>query len=93
MLAGTPALSALLRLPAGALINRFPRGGRWLMYWLIRRQEARTANTEAELDRTQDELRRTVLQLTDVLGAEAHEARRGLIRESYVASRRTPERR
>lgn len=86
-------MSALLRLPAVELINRFPRGGKWLVNWLIRRQEARTAHTRAELDRTQDQLRRTILQLTDVLGVEAHEARRALIRESYLASRRAPSRR
>ncbi|MCO7202136.1 hypothetical protein NH287_01215 [Microbacterium sp. CnD16-F] len=52
--------------------------------------ERRRARIEAELDRKQDELRRTVLQLADVLGMEAHEARKALIRESFLASGRTP---
>jgi hypothetical protein len=52
--------------------------------------ERRRARIEAELDRKQDELRRTVLQLADTLGMEAHEARKALIRESFLASGRTP---
>jgi len=52
--------------------------------------ERRRARIEAELDRKQDELRRTVLQLADTLGMEAHEARKALIRESFLASDRTP---
>lgn len=52
--------------------------------------ERRRARIEAELDRKQDDLRRTVLQLADALGMEAHEARKALIRESFLASRRTP---
>lgn len=52
--------------------------------------ERRRARIEAELDRKQEELRRTVLQLADALGMEAHEARKALIRESFLASGRTP---
>ena len=52
--------------------------------------ERRRARIEAELDRKQDELRRTVLQLADALGMDAHEARKALIRESFLASGRTP---
>lgn len=52
--------------------------------------ERRRARIEAELDRKQEELRRTVLQLADALGMEAHEARKALIRESFLASRRKP---
>lgn len=50
----------------------------------------RRARIEAELDRKQDELRATVLQLAEALGADAHEARKALIRESYRASGRAP---
>lgn len=50
----------------------------------------RKARLEAELDRKQEELRRTILQLADALGMEAHEARKLLIRESYLASGRAP---
>lgn len=52
--------------------------------------ERRRARIEAELDQKQDELRRTILDLADALGMEAHEARKALIRESYRASGRTP---
>jgi hypothetical protein len=52
--------------------------------------ERRRARVEAELDQKQDELRRTILSLADALGMEALEARRSLIRESFVASGRLP---
>lgn len=67
-------------------------GGEWLMTWFTRRRERRIARIEAELDRTQDELRATILQLADALSIEAHEARKALIRESYLASGTVPER-
>jgi hypothetical protein len=92
-------LAALLDLPfliltalVTALITGLWIGGEWLMDWFTRRREARTARTRAELDRTQEELRRTILQLADALGVEAHEARKALIRESYIATRHMPER-
>lgn len=46
---------------------------------------------EAELDRKQEELRATVLQLADALGADAHEASRALIRESFLARGEDPD--
>ena len=52
--------------------------------------ERRRARIEAELDQKQDELRRTVLGIADALGMEAHEARRALIRESFLSSGRVP---
>lgn len=67
------------------------KGGEWLMQWITHRRQVRRDRIEAELDRTQDELRRTILSLADALGAEAHEARRALIRESYLASGAMPE--
>lgn len=66
------------------------KGGEWLVNWIIRRRQARIARIEAELDRKQDELRATVLQLAGALGMEAHEARRALIRESYLATGKVP---
>ncbi|GAA2021759.1 hypothetical protein GCM10009819_00340 [Agromyces tropicus] len=66
------------------------KGGEWLVIGIIRRRRARIARIEAELDRTQDELRATVLQLANALGMEAHEARKALIRESYLASGHVP---
>lgn len=56
------------------------------------RLQAEQRAVEAELDRKQDELRGTILRLAEALGAEAHEARKALIRESYLASGRVPER-
>lgn len=50
----------------------------------------RAARIEAELDRKQDELRSTILNLAEALGADAHEARKALIRESYLASGKVP---
>lgn len=50
----------------------------------------RRARLEAELDRKQDELRATILSLAEAIGMEAHEARKALIRESFLASGRVP---
>lgn len=51
----------------------------------------RSRRIEAELDRKQEELRATVLQLAEALGADAHEARRALIRESFLARGEIPD--
>lgn len=58
--------------------------------WVRSRREERIATIEAELDRTQAELRRTILDLSAALGAEAHEARKALIRESFIARGEIP---
>lgn len=60
-----------------SVLNAFDRG--------------RQDRIEAELDRTQDEVRHTILRLADALGMEAHEARKALIRESFIASGKAPE--
>ncbi|RWZ78505.1 MAG: hypothetical protein EOT05_02010 [Candidatus Microsaccharimonas sossegonensis] len=52
--------------------------------------QRRRARIEAELDLKQEELRRTILQLATAIGMESHEARRALIRESFLASGRIP---
>ncbi len=88
-----PVVLALLALPfllAAFVIYALWEGGAWLMRFISRRREARIARIEAELDRTQEELRRTILQLADALGAEAHQARKALIHESFIASGRVP---
>lgn len=59
--------------------------------WAVRRA-ARVARIEAELDRTQAELRQTILRLAEAMGAEAHEARKALIRESFLAAGTVPDR-
>lgn len=66
-------------------------GGIWMLNFIERRRQARVARLEAELDRKQDELRRTILSLAEALGANAHEARRALIRESFLATGRVPD--
>jgi hypothetical protein len=50
------------------------------------------ARAEAELDRQQAELRAAILNLASQLGAEAHEARKALIRESFLAAQNPPDR-
>lgn len=63
-----------------------------LNYRLQQWRQHRVRRIEAELDRTQAQLRATILTLASELGADAHEARKALIRESFLASGRTPER-
>jgi hypothetical protein len=94
MLAAIFGLLGLLAYAAlvGYIAWGYWKGGVWLMTWIARRREVRIAHIEADLDRKQDELRSTLLQLADALGMEAHEARKALIRESYRASGRLPDR-
>lgn len=67
------------------------RGGELLMGWLAGRRQHRIARIEAELDRDAEQLRTTILSLAAQLGGDAHEARKALIRESYLASGKAPE--
>jgi hypothetical protein len=85
---------ALLGLPfllAGGLINLIWMGGVWVVDLLKSLRERKRAAIERELDRTQAELRATILNLAAQLGANAHEARKALIRESYLSSGNVPE--
>lgn len=66
------------------------RGGEALMGWIAERRQRRIARIEAELDRESERLRSTILSLAEQLGADAHEARKALIRESYLAKRQPP---
>ena len=63
-----------------------------LVYWWTQQRRTKAEQIEAELNRTQAQLRATILTLASELGADAHEARKALIRESFLASGRTPER-
>ncbi len=58
----------------------------WIVDKVTERQATKRSRIEAELDRQQAELRSTILNLASQLGAEAHEARKALIRESFLAS-------
>lgn len=64
-----------------------------LNYRLQQWRQRRIRRIEAELDRTQMELRSTILTLASELGADAHEARKALIRESFLAAGRIPDQR
>lgn len=94
VIVGILALAALLLIVVACAIYYIGigiwNGWAWLMDWITARRRARI---EAELDRKQEELRGAVLRLAGALSTEAHEARRALIRESYLASGRLPEQR
>lgn len=68
------------------------RDWHWLDFIPALRERRRRA-LERELERTQMQLRATILQLASELGADAHEARKALIRESYLAAGRVPDER
>jgi hypothetical protein len=71
-------LFALPFLLVGGLINLLWMGGAWIVDWFKERREGKRAAIERELDRTQAELRATILHLASELGADAHEARKAL---------------
>lgn len=66
------------------LLDRVPEMIGWIGDRIERRRDAKRARIEAELDRTQAQLRATILQLAAELGGDAHEARKAMIRESYL---------
>lgn len=90
MMPGILVLLALPFLAVGYVIIGVVKGGELLMKSIRNVRYVRTQRTKAELDRKQEELRRTILSLADALGMEAHEARKALIRESYRASGQVP---
>ena len=63
----------------------------WVVDWLSALRERKRARVERELDRKQAEIRATILTLAEHLNIDAHEARKALIRESYLASGRVPD--
>lgn len=58
--------------------------------WLKELSDRRRTRIERELDVAQEQMRATIFQLASELGADAHEARKALIRESYLASGQLP---
>ncbi|HEX4402829.1 MAG TPA: hypothetical protein VHZ98_16025 [Galbitalea sp.] len=58
--------------------------------WIAERPQRRRAHIEAELDRTQAQLRRTVLQLATEISNAGLDARKDLLQQAYVASRGLP---
>ncbi len=83
-------LPFLLIAGVGWLLVKIVEG---IVYLFQRLRERRRTRVERELDRTQAELRATILRLASELGADAHEARKALIRESYLAAGRAPDER
>lgn len=81
-------LVAFLVYVAAMLVIAF--GRQPLEQWIGRRRDRKRARIEAELDRTQAELRQTILQLASALNGDALEARKALIRESYLARGEVP---
>lgn len=76
---------------AAAIVGTFVFGGMTLVDLFKSRRTRRVARIEADLDRTQAELRQTILRLAEELGADAHEARKALIRESFLATGSMPD--
>lgn len=81
---------ALPFLLVGGLISWAIQGTELFVNWLRDRRARRIARIEAELDRQQMQLRASILQLANQLGGDAHEARKALIRESFLASGTVP---
>lgn len=86
-IAGIYAVAFLVNL-AAMLVMAF--GWQPLKQWARQRRDRKRARIEAELDRAQAELRQTILQLASVLNGDALEARKALIRESYLARGEVP---
>ena len=87
------AVLGLLALPfmlAGWIISGLATGGEWAMRYFLDRRDRKRAAIEAELDRKQAELRATILNLSEQLNGDAHEARKALIRESFLARGEIP---
>lgn len=61
-----------------------------IVEWVRSRREERIADLEEQLDRQQAQLRATILSLAEQLNADAHEARKALIRESFLARGEIP---
>lgn len=58
--------------------------------WFARRRQARVAAIEAELDRKQEQLRRTILSLAEQLATERDEVSREMTRQAFLTSGKTP---
>lgn len=84
MLLALLVLAGLPLLVFFELLDRVPGMIGWIGDQIERRRDAKRARIEAELDSTQAQLRETILQLAAELGADAHEARKAMIRESYL---------
>lgn len=59
-----------------------------LVSWWDERQQQKRRRIERELDEAQQQLRATILQLATELNADAHDTRKAMIRESFLAGQR-----
>ena len=88
------AILALLALPlalVGWVFSGLCSGVEWLVRRSVEEHRAeKRARIEAELDRKHAELRQTILQLASAMNGDALEARKALIRESYLARGEVP---
>ncbi len=65
-------------------------GAMAIVDWLKELRDRRRSRIERELDVAQERMRAAIFQLASELGADAFEARKALIRESFLASGRRP---
>jgi len=82
-------LGALLLLPV-ALVAAGVEGVAMAADWVRDRRGRRAAAVERELDRKAAEVRATIFNLAEQLNADGLEARKALIRESYLATGQIP---
>lgn len=58
--------------------------------WFARRRQARIAAIEAELNRKQEQLRRTILSLAQQLATERDQVSREMTRQAFLTSGKIP---
>ncbi|MFB2556755.1 hypothetical protein [Herbiconiux liangxiaofengii] len=90
MLPGVLALAAIVLVLPFLVIGWVVELVMWISRQIALRRERRRAAIEAELDLAQARMRATILQLATELNADAHEARRALIKASFEASQQDP---
>ena len=84
-------VSGTARLVVESARDAIATAGERFTRWVAPNGTRRQQRIEADLDRKQAELRTTILRLAEALGMDAHEARKALIRESFLASGRVPD--
>ncbi len=62
----------------------------WTANLIKHHRQRRRDRIDADLDRAEAEMKATLYELASQLDQNAHEARKALLHESFLASRRTP---
>lgn len=76
-----------------AIVSVISSIGMWRgLDWLVNLRDRRRARIERELDRKEQEMRAAIFALARQLNGDALEARRTLIRESFLATERLRQR-